>query len=147
MKISKIVMFLIVASLFLSCSSGIEAKQDRVCFDKTCFDVEIMKTSEELMRGMQHRDHLGSDSGMLFVMPNNDRYRFWMKETLIPLDIIWLDYTREVVYIESNVHPCEKDPCPSYGSDDISSYVLELNAGRAKEAGLKVGDKAKFYIK
>jgi uncharacterized membrane protein (UPF0127 family) len=68
---------------------------------------------------------------MLFVFSNEAPNRtFWMKNTLIPLDMIWLDKTYTIVHIETDVPPCTTPTCPSYGpSTQLSQYVIELNAG------------------
>ena len=82
---------------------------------------------------------------MLFIFPKTGMYGFWMKDTLIPLDIIWMDDNQTVVYIEKNAAPCLKDPCPSYGSSYPSRYVLEINSGVALEKHINPGDRAVFY--
>ncbi len=87
-----------------------------------------------------YRQSLPKDAGMLFVFDKEGEYPFWMKNTLIPLDIIWLDKDKKVIYINENTQPCKTVNCESYGTDKNSKYVLELNAGIAKEIGLKVGD-------
>ena len=129
--------------LLPACSS---TPQDQVCFGRNCFDVEIVQTDEERMRGLQYRESLGQDSGMLFIFKEDKQYSFWMKDTLIPLDIIWLDYTGRVVHIESDVPPCQSDPCPNYVPASPAFYVLEINAGEAAKQKIAVGDKAEFHL-
>lgn len=120
---------------------------DRVCFGKECVNVEVVQKEEELHRGLQFRKSLGPDSGMLFVFRKSWPYAFWMKDTLIPLDMIWMDDTRKIVYIEHNVPPCTADPCPSYPPKHAALYVLEINAGYAVKLGLQFGDTAEFRLK
>jgi uncharacterized membrane protein (UPF0127 family) len=72
---------------------------------------------------------------------------FWMKNTLIPLDMIWIDDQKTIVDITSNAVPCKKDPCEVYRPTEQSQYVLELNAGQVVEKGLQNGDIADFSIK
>ena len=67
-----------------------------------------------------------------------------MKDTYIPLDIIWLDSRKRVVFIIPNVLPCETDQCPVYTPDRDAKYVLEVNAGVTAELGIGVGDEAAF---
>ena len=67
-----------------------------------------------------------------------------MKDTLIPLDIIWLDRHKRIVFIIPNVLPCETEKCPVYTPDADAEYVLEVNAGVTAELGLSVGDQAVF---
>lgn len=116
-----------------------------ICFQQHCFSVEIADTPEAMARGLMFRDHLPDDHGMLFVFKEDGVYPFWMKNTLIPLDMIWLDSGLTVVHIETHVLPCENDPCPSYGPALVQArYVLELNAGTAEKIELSVGDQMSF---
>jgi len=115
--------------------------ENRVCFQGRCFLVEVAETVTERMRGLQYREHLEPERGMLFVFENPGRHRFWMKNTLIPLDMIWLDPQGVVVHIEARVPPCRTDPCPIYFSPKKALYVLELNAGQAEKFSLGIGDK------
>lgn len=119
---------------------------DHVCFQGRCVDVEVVRTPKERMRGLQGRTSLGQDEGMLFIFDLNQPQRFWMKDTLIPLDMIWLDFARRVVHIEHNVPPCVNDPCPSYGPRAPVLYVLEVNAGKAREMDLAVGAQMEFRL-
>jgi uncharacterized membrane protein (UPF0127 family) len=104
--------------------------------------VEIERKTAELMKGMMFRDSLAEDHGMLFVNPKEDVYSYWMYQTRIPLDIIWMDHDRRIVEISADTPPCktEATQCPKYGGTEKSSYVLEINAGQAAKNGLKVGD-------
>lgn len=119
---------------------------DQVCFQDHCVDVEVVQEPKERVRGLQGRTSLGQDQGMLFIFDLNQPQRFWMKDTLIPLDMIWLDFARRVVHIEHNVLPCVSDPCPSYGPRDPVLYVLEVNAGKAREMNLAVGAQMEFRL-
>ena len=67
-----------------------------------------------------------------------------MKDTFIPLDIIWIDRNKRIVTVVSDVLPCEIEQCPVYAPDNDALYVLEVNAGVAIELGLKGGDQAVF---
>lgn len=112
----------------------------KICFQQACFTIEVADEPVEQMKGLMSREELPEDQGMLFVFDEDQRYSFWMKNTLIPLDMIWLDKDMRVVYIESNVPPCEEEPCSSYSPPVAARYVLELNAGVAKNIRLNVGD-------
>ncbi|MFA5087704.1 MAG: DUF192 domain-containing protein [Candidatus Omnitrophota bacterium] len=120
---------------------------DQVCRRKQCVNVEIAREGEALLRGLQFRKSLGEKEGMLFIFPNEEKLSFWMKDTLIPLDIIWLDYSRTIVHVEAEVPPCNGDPCPAYSSSAKAMYVLEINAGHAARMGLKVGDRLEFRLR
>ncbi|MBU1110180.1 DUF192 domain-containing protein, partial [Patescibacteria group bacterium] len=80
------------------------------------------------------------DCGMLFVYTDDAVRTFWMKNTYIPLDIIWLDSGKEVVYIARNVQPCGVGDCPSIDPGVAARYVLEVDAGEAQKMNLQVGN-------
>ena len=94
------------------------------------------------------RKSLGSNRGMLFIFPEKGYYAFWMKNTLIPLDIIWLDESGMILHLERNVPICTKtdDSCPRYFSTRESLYVLEIQGGMAKKYGLEPGNPLKLSI-
>lgn len=86
------------------------------------------------------RENLPQDEGMLFIFNEEGSYPFWMKNTLIPLDIIWIDENKEVVFISENSQPCKDDFCSNINPGRSAKYVLEVNGGIAKKIGLKTGD-------
>ena len=117
-------------------------KINTVCFDRRCFLVELAEDKGEREKGLMFRDSLDPDKGMLFTFEEEGEYPFWMKNTLIPLDIIWINENKEVVFISENTQPCkEKNYCFSVNQNKKAKYVLEINAGLAKEIGLEIGDK------
>lgn len=118
----------------------------KVCFGPRCFDVEIAQTFAEHIRGLQGRPSMGREKGMLFIFQESARHGFWMKDTLIPLDMIWMDQDGKIVTIIADVQPCIADPCPTYHPIQEAMYVLELNGSLAEEFGIRVGDRAEFYI-
>ena len=87
-----------------------------------------------------YRESLPEDSGMLFVFGDEAVRSFWMKNTLIPLDMIFIDSNRRIVHIEENTQPCESDPCSIYSSQLPAMYVIEVNAGFSERNGLGAGD-------
>ncbi len=116
-----------------------------VCFDgKNCISAEIAKTDEEKSLGLMHREKLESGEGMLFPYESEEIRAFWMKNMKIPLDIIWLDKDKKIVYIHENVQSCKTDSCPMYSPDEEAMYVLEVNANFSKEQNIQVGDKVNF---
>ena len=116
----------------------------KVCFREHCFRVELAKTPVEQARGLMFREHLDEGNGMLFVYENEAVRTFWMKNTYIPLDIIWLDSDRKVIQIKRNAQPCDSNTCPTIGSKVKSRYVLEFNGGIAEKIELKTGDVFEF---
>lgn len=108
--------------------------------------VEIAADNISQSRGLMYRKELAKDHGMLFVFPRESRQQFWMKNTLIPLDIIYLDSSMRVVNMALGAQPCKNDPCPNYPSDAPVRFVLEINAGMAKSLGLQQGDVIHFEM-
>jgi uncharacterized membrane protein (UPF0127 family) len=109
------------------------------------FQVEVATTPEEQARGLMFRDELPADQGMLFVYDREGPRSFWMKNTLIPLDILFFDGNRRLINWHT-ANPCHSDPCPGYSGDAPARYVLELNAGTAAELELKSGDRMELHI-
>jgi uncharacterized membrane protein (UPF0127 family) len=108
-------------------------------------EAELAYTDETRMRGLMFRESLPADSGMLFIFPYVDIHSFWMKNTLIPLDILWINERKEIVYF-TTADPCKADPCNSYAPMQKAKYVLEVNSGFAKKHNLKVGNRVEFTI-
>ena len=91
------------------------------------------------------RDAMANDSGMLFIHDAEEPQAYWMKNTRIPLDILYFDDDRKLVAQQRDVPPCSLgDACPSYPSEAPARYVLELNAGEAARLGLKDGAEVLF---
>lgn len=104
------------------------------------FAVELATDEAGRERGLMMRTQLAPDHGMLFVFPDTAPRWFWMKDTLIPLDILYFDADRKLVSMQLDVPPCKADPCSTYPSDKPARYVLELSAGTARRIGARVGD-------
>jgi uncharacterized membrane protein (UPF0127 family) len=107
-------------------------------------EIETADTPAKRMTGLMYRDSLGNDSGMLFVFNDEDIRRFWMKDTLIPLDIFFMSSDGMIVDIKEDFQPCKSDPCESYQSKDSAKYVLEVNAGFAEKKNIKIGDRVEI---
>ncbi|MFL6247978.1 MAG: DUF192 domain-containing protein [Thermoanaerobaculia bacterium] len=112
--------------------------------DGSAVSVEIVADDELRAQGLMFRDHLDPSAGMLFFFPAVGEYPFWMKNTRIPLDMIWIDAGRRIAAIKSDVPPCRTEDCPSYPPNAQAQYVLEIAGGEAKRHGLKVGDQLRF---
>ncbi len=109
--------------------------------DGTRVSVEIAATDAERQRGLMFRTHLAPNEGMIFIFDEVGFYPFWMKNTLIPLDMIWLDPDGRVVSIAASVPPCKADPCPTYPPSADALYVVEVVSGFTKKHGVKIGDR------
>jgi uncharacterized membrane protein (UPF0127 family) len=100
------------------------------------FSVEIADTPEEQAQGLMFREHMASSAGMLFVFPQPKHAAFWMKNTLIPLDMLFIDSTGRVARVHSNAIP--QDETPIDGGDGVL-MVLEINGGLAARMGIAAG--------
>ena len=102
--------------------------------------LELADTPEERANGLMHRKFLDEDAGMLFVFENVGKVSFWMKDTLIPLDMLFISEDLAVVGIVQ-AEPCVEDPCQSYSVMEEVKYVLEVNKGYSERHDIQVGDK------
>jgi len=109
-------------------------------------EVEIADTPAEREVGLMRRKFLAKDAGMVFVFDDADTRNFWMKNTLIPLDMIFFGADYKVLNVAKMVLPCKADPCEVYSSMGPAKYVLEVNGGLSDEIGLDVGDKVEIKI-
>ena len=100
------------------------------------FLVEVADTVEERALGLMHRPHMAEARGMLFVYPAPDDVAFWMANTLIPLDMIFMDAQGVIKKIHENAKPLDQTSIP--GGSDIQ-FVLEINGGLARKLGIKEG--------
>lgn len=102
---------------------------------------ELATTASDRAQGLMNRGHLHPDRGMLFFFPTPAPYAFWMSQTLIPLDILWLDVDRRIVSISAETPPCPSGvSCPLYSPSAPAQFVLELAAGEAARRNLQLGD-------
>ena len=108
------------------------------------YRVEVARTPEEQAQGLMFRESLAPRTGMIFLFGEPAVHRFWMKNTMIPLDMIWMDATGKVVFVSANTPPCQADPCPSYGPDAPIASVLEIAGGMAEREAIKPGATLKF---
>jgi hypothetical protein len=143
---NSLVLILLIILIILSVFFILIFKQKNMgkataCFKDSCFEVELAVSFEEKKTGLMFRDSLEAGKGMLFVFDKEGVRSFWMKNTLIPLDIVWIDDKSEVVCISSNAQPCKEGNCPGISSDKNAKYVLEINGGIAEKIGVKIGDK------
>ncbi|GIX35814.1 MAG: hypothetical protein KatS3mg126_1593 [Lysobacteraceae bacterium] len=102
---------------------------------------EIADEETERMQGLMFRRSLGADEGMVFVFEQEMPLAFWMRNTLIPLDILYFDGGARLVSAEHRVPPCRTARCPVYPSRGPARFVLELNGGRAAELGIGPGSR------
>jgi uncharacterized membrane protein (UPF0127 family) len=106
--------------------------------------VEVADSDSERARGLMDRTALGEDRGMLFVFEEEQELSFWMKDTLIPLSIAYMDSEGRIVDIQ-DMKALDDDP-PHYASAEPARYALEVNKGFFEERGVEVGDKAELPV-
>lgn len=105
------------------------------------FRVEVADTPAKREMGLQHRRELADDRGMIFIFPVESQQSFWMKNTPIPLDMIFINRDRKIVGIVEQTTPFSLDP---RSVSATSTYVLEIKGGLAKRHGIQAGDSVRF---
>lgn len=109
------------------------------------YAVEIAQTDAQRARGLMFRDHMARNHGMLFIHDTEEPLAYWMKNTLIALDIFYFDAERRLVSVSKRTPPCAMgDSCPPFRSEGPALYVLELDAGAADRLHVKKGDRLAF---
>ena len=127
---------LVLLLLISGCSTG-----NTVKINENVFKVEIADDAQSRALGLMFREHLDEDKGMLFIFDDEAERNFWMKNTKMPLGMIFMDKDGIIINIVT-AEPCKGEPCPSYASEGKAKYVLEINADEFKNIG--VGDKAEI---
>ena len=107
---------------------------------------EVADNPASRSRGLMFREQLAPNRGMLFVFEEAGEWSFWMKNTKIALDILWLGADKRIVHVEENVPGCAKDLCPEYKPNKDALYALELPAGSVKREKLAKGMKLAFEL-
>ena len=100
--------------------------------------VEVAQTPDERTQGLMNRKELKPGEGMLFVFPEPQSLSFWMKNTLIPLDILFFDTEGHFINA-TQMQPCTQDPCPRYSAEALGQYVIEVGKGFRIKNGIGVG--------
>ena len=131
--------------------SGTETQPDRppstVAFDGTdaLLHVDIADEPDERSRGLMGVDSMPTDEGMAFVWDEPVASTFWMKDTVIPLSIAFVDEDDRVIGVR-DMQPCEADPCPTYGVDEPYVLAIEANLGWFDDHGIEAGDQAELRV-
>lgn len=111
--------------------------EERLKFGNKTLHIESVSTASEQAKGLGDRQSLGENRGMLFIFDSADIRCFWMKDMNFPIDILWLDENKKVIDIKPGVEP---DTYPeAFCSQGEAVYVLEVNAGLSKQAGVSIG--------
>ncbi len=136
--------FILAITVFI-CTSCV-AQDPYVVLKGERFTVELAETQDKQALGLMFRDALPQDHGMLFLFPAEGMRSFWMRNTRIPLDIFYFDDELQLVSVSENARPCRTRNCPAYPSTGPAKYVLELNAGKAKDLGVRPGDLLELHL-
>lgn len=144
-----IIIPVVVGTIVLAVFCYSQAISEYIEFDsssqKIRFYLELATNKLTRAKGLMNRLTLANDQGMLFVFDEAVPQTFWMKNTLIPLDIIFLDSNLVIVDIQENAQPCRQDPCPTYSSRYPAQYVLEIKGGQTREKQLQLGNQAYWH--
>ena len=108
------------------------------------YSLEVARTPQQQEQGLMFRESLPERTGMLFPFTEKGVHHFWMKNTMIPLDMIWMDPEGKVIFVSANTPPCKADPCPSYGPDFPAASVLEIAGGNAAKESIVIGAVLRF---
>ena len=146
MHLKKIIIILIAGLFVLAGCSSIDKVTIETEHGSFEVLVDIADTPEERTKGLMFVESLGDDNGMLFVFKEERTVGFWMKNTLIPLDLLFISKELEIADIKSEFEPCEADPCETYVSKEPAMYVLEVNSGYIADKNIKIGDKIHLDI-
>lgn len=130
----------ITSSKTESSQEEVLAQESKLTIGEQSFYIETADTSDLRQQGLMYRESMPANRGMLFVWENEQPRTFWMKNTLIPLDMIWINGLNEIVDIQA-AEPCKVENCPHYSGKAPAKYVLELNQGVLRAT---VGDMVDF---
>lgn len=108
---------------------------------KASFDIEIADTEETRQRGLKYRENMEDNQAMLFIFDGKDSYGFWMEDTYLPLDMLFIDYQDTIYYIEEHTQPFSRETIEPGG---LNLYTLEVKAGICEKYKIKAGDKIKW---
>ena len=138
--------FSLISQKSISCETQLLKKEklfieNKLSKKKELFLVELAKNDYERQKGLQCKKYLKKNEGMLFIWSGEDYRNFWMKNTAIPLDLIFINSKFEIVDIYFDATPFNKK---LIRSQKRAKFVLELNAGISKKLGFNIGDSIKF---
>lgn len=144
-----IILAILLIIVFLSIYFVSKNKKTEIFFPKQNIKIEaqLAQTILQQTKGLMNVKNLPENQGMLFVFLDESKKSFWMKNTYIPLDLIFISGDKKIVEIKENFEPCQQKNCPSYTSQKKAKYVLEVNGGFCQKHQIKEGDEIQFEIK
>ena len=144
-EIIKILLLIIILVVSIFILQFFIQPRDSLKINDMVFNVEIFDTNEEIKNGLSNRNEIKKNQGALFVFNEPGFYSFWMKNMLFPVDIIWINDKKEVVFIKKDFQPCRiEEDCQNIIPNKKAKYVLEIKAGIADKIDIKIGNKIVF---
>lgn len=142
------IIFIILSVIYISIWFLLKSiiNKDKVCCNNTCFIVEIADDNDSRQQWLMYREFLSKNNGMLFVFDKEEKHTFWMKNTLIPLDMIRINENLKVVDIQT-AKPCHEEICENYVPVWNAKYVLEINAWISDQKEIKTWDQFLFKVR
>lgn len=141
---NRLLLLMLIVSINTACAVPEENLARVASLHGRNFSIELATDAASREHGLMMREALATDHGMVFAFVDESPRGFWMKNTLIPLDILYFDTNRRLVSMRLDALPCKADPCPLYPSNAPARYVFELSAGTAKRVGVQIGDELKI---
>ncbi|MDO8627646.1 MAG: DUF192 domain-containing protein [Candidatus Diapherotrites archaeon] len=137
--------FLVCLFFLFGCVQEQPVKISELCFQEgKCIQLEKAVTIEEQIKGLSFRENLPENSGLMFPLQEERIPRFWMKDMLFPIDIVWIDSKKEIVGWAQEMSPCTPEKCETVSPLQPVKYVLEVNSGFMEKNFIKVGEKVDF---
>jgi uncharacterized membrane protein (UPF0127 family) len=130
--------------LYAQPQSYTQLPTEQIEFGGITLTVELATTPAQQGQGLSDRDSMSANHGMLFVFTQEGEWSFWMHEMRFPLDIIWFNSARQVIFIEQGLPPCTQSSCPVYTPPANALYVLEVNAGFVSAHDVTLGESFSF---
>ncbi|RWZ78238.1 MAG: DUF192 domain-containing protein [Candidatus Microsaccharimonas sossegonensis] len=109
------------------------------------FTIQVATTDAARIQGLSGVDSLNANQGLLMVFPSDDTWGIWMKDMKVPLDIIWMNNEKKVIYMVTDASP-DLGTTKTFKPKDSARYVLEVPSGTVKNAGIQVGSLATFTV-
>lgn len=141
------IVILLAAVILAAAPAMAAAKTERLVIETAAgervFNVEVVREEKDRNRGLMYRKRLARDAGMLFDYDPPQDVAFWMKNTYIPLDIIFIDAGGKIITIAADTTPLSLERIPSHG---VARGVLEIQGGFSAKLGIKVGDSVRHAL-
>ena len=117
----------------------------QIVLGEKTFTMDVADTEVTQSQGLSGRSELLENGGMIFIFQNPDKYGFWMKDMLFPIDIIWIDQNFKIIHVEKSLLPSSYPKV--FTPESLALYVLEIKAGEWEKLNLKIGDRVEFTQK